>query len=60
MPTHTFIFMPCREPWPATSVDARLPPVPVLGRNGKPKRINGKLVTIRASRWLAQIRLWSR
>ena len=30
MPTHTFIFMPCREPWPATSVDARLPPVPVL------------------------------
>ena len=24
MPTHTYIFMPSREPWPASSVNARL------------------------------------
>jgi hypothetical protein len=32
MPGGTFIFMPCREPWPATSVDARLPPVRARAR----------------------------
>jgi hypothetical protein len=27
MPTHSFIFKPCREVWPAGSVNARIPPV---------------------------------
>jgi hypothetical protein len=54
MPARAFIFMPCREPWPAASVDDRIAPIPVLGKNGKPKRRNGKIVTIRASKWLAQ------
>jgi hypothetical protein len=54
MPTHTYIFTPCREIWPASSVNARIPPIPVLTKAGKPKRDNGKLVTIPASKWLDQ------
>ena len=54
MPTHVYIFTPCREPWTQTSVNARLPPVPVLDKNGRPKRVNGKLVTMLPSRWLDQ------
>ena len=38
MPTHVYIFTPCREMWPAPSVNARLPRVPVLNKNGQPKR----------------------
>ena len=52
MPSHVYIFVPCREIWTMAGVDARLPPQPVLDKNGLPKRRNGKLVTIRASRWL--------
>ena len=51
-----YIFTPCREFWPASSVNARLPKMPVLNKNGQPKRRNGKLVTISASRWLDQNR----
>ena len=57
MPAHGYIFMPCCEFWPATSVNSRLPPVPVLDEHGQPKRNkNGKLVTISASKWLDQNR----
>jgi Family of unknown function (DUF5906) len=50
MPSHSFIYIPTREMWPASSVNARVPPV-VVGRdaNGKPK-------TISASAWLAKHR----
>ena len=30
MPQHVYIFMPCREPWPAASINARLGKVPVM------------------------------
>jgi hypothetical protein len=56
MPSHVYIFTPCREPWTQTSVNSRLPPVPVLDKNGKPMRRNGKLVTVSASKWLDQNR----
>jgi hypothetical protein len=56
MPSHVYIFTPCREPWVQTSVNARLPPVPVLDKRGRPKRVKGKLVTISPSRWLDQNR----
>src|SRR5262249_1902525 len=56
MPMHTYIFTPCREMWAATSVNARIPPIPVLGKKGKPKRKNGKIVTERATKWLDQNR----
>jgi hypothetical protein len=44
MPMHAYIFVPARDLWPASSVDARLPVV---------KTPNGK---IKASRWLDQNR----
>jgi Family of unknown function (DUF5906) len=56
MPAHNYIFMPCQEPWPATSVNSRLPAMPVLDKNGKPKQYNGKPVVIPASKWLDQNR----
>lgn len=57
MPMHNYIYTPSREPWPATSVNARLRPMPlldahgspVLGRDGNPKEI-------KASTWLDQNR----
>jgi len=45
MPTHNYIFMPTREPWPARSVDARLRPVSLLGPDRKPTKV-------RPSAWL--------
>ena len=41
MPTHTYIFKPSRETWPASSVNARVPSI--IGDNGKP---------MQASTWL--------
>jgi Family of unknown function (DUF5906) len=53
----TCIFMPCREPWPNSSVDARVARVPVLGSNGLPKvDKKGNPVTMSASAWLARNR----
>jgi hypothetical protein len=40
MPQHSYIFMPGREPWPAASVNARVPPPAI---EGKP---------VPASKWL--------
>ena len=34
LPAHNYIFLPTREPWPASSVDSQLPPVPELGKDG--------------------------
>jgi hypothetical protein len=56
MPSHIYIFTPCREPWTQSSVNGRLPRVPVLDKHGHPKRKNGKLVTIAPSQWLDQNR----
>ena len=47
MPAHSYIFTPSRELWPASSVNARVPPVQL--KKGKPK-------TISASAWLDQNR----
>ena len=56
MPSHSYIFMPCRDIWPATSVNSRLSPMPVLDANEMPKRKRGKDVMIPASQWLDQNR----
>ena len=56
MPSHVYIFTPCREPWTQASVNSRLPPMPVLDGNSMPMQRSGKLVTIPASRWLDQNR----
>jgi hypothetical protein len=57
MPTHSYIYVPSRESWPAASVNARLAPMPVLDGSGKPKLDDkGKPETTSASKWLDQNR----
>ena len=49
-----FIFTPSRELWPASSVDARVPPVPLVDKNGKPVvDKDGNEKYMRASAWLS-------
>jgi hypothetical protein len=53
MPRHTYIFVPTRELWPASSVNSRLPPVAVTQQDGTPvKGRNGKAKYIQPSSWL--------
>lgn len=53
MPAHSYIYTPSREPWPASSVNARVPPVPVFDAHGQPVLgKDGGQKTISASDWL--------
>jgi Family of unknown function (DUF5906) len=53
MPTHSYIFEPSREMWPATSVNSRIPPIEVLDEDGKPAVDDkGNIKTIPANMWL--------
>lgn len=53
MPDHAYLFAPTRELWPASSVDARLPPMPVTDADGRPVlNANGGVRTIKASLWI--------
>jgi hypothetical protein len=53
MPQHRYIFAPTGELWPSASVNARLPRVPLVDRNGKPVLDDdGKQKEITASTWL--------
>jgi hypothetical protein len=55
MPQHTFIFAPTREAWPASSVNARLGPVPLCKPDGTPVlNEKGEAKRIPASAWLDQ------
>jgi hypothetical protein len=56
-PMNQFFFVPSRALWPASSVDARLRPFPVLDADGNPK-LNKKdeQVYMSASTWLSQHR----
>jgi Family of unknown function (DUF5906) len=49
MPTHSYIYGPTREMWPASSVKARIPPVTSVSSKGEP-------ATISAALWLDQNR----
>ena len=52
MPQHSYIFVPSRDLWPASSVNARIPPVPLM-RNGEPVLDeDGEQKFISASAWL--------
>jgi hypothetical protein len=56
-PSRTCIYLPCKTPWPNASIDARLPPQPLLDVNGNPVRDGkGKVKMISASLWLEQNR----
>ncbi|MEJ6845202.1 DUF5906 domain-containing protein [Sinorhizobium fredii] len=53
MPTHSYIFTPSGETWPAASVNARIPPVPIINADGSPKTDkNGDPINLSASAWL--------
>jgi hypothetical protein len=57
MPTHRYMFAPSRELWPAGSVNARIPPVPIFDAHGRPvldAQNNQKRIP--ASTWLDQKR----
>jgi hypothetical protein len=47
MPSHSYIFTPSREMWPASSVNSRIPPIPAADADGKQKAVS-------ASIWLDQ------
>lgn len=53
MPTHSYIFESSREMWPASSVNSRIPPIPVCDAKGRPVLDDeGKQKKMRASAWL--------
>jgi Family of unknown function (DUF5906) len=52
LPAHHYIFMPCREPWPAVSVDGVFPPQVLTNAAGNPILKGGKVQKLTASRWL--------
>ena len=52
-PAHTYIFAPTCEPWPAVSVNATIPPIPLVDAAGNPVLdAKGKQKMITASQWL--------
>src|SRR5438309_1075773 len=55
MPMHKYLFAPSRELWPGSSVNARIPPVPVQDDDGYPVLDDdGKEIRLLANRWLDQ------
>jgi hypothetical protein len=58
MPQHTYIYIPTLEPWPASSVNARLPyGVPVFDKDGTPVLDkDGEQERVKSSVWLDQNR----
>jgi hypothetical protein len=57
MPMHNYIYTPAREPWPAASINARIPPVPLFEPDGAPLlNRKGEQVEQAASAWLDQNR----
>jgi hypothetical protein len=52
-PMHNYIFLPTREPWPASSVNAQLPTIALLDDHGEPVLDKkGNAVMIPANAWL--------
>ena len=55
MPMHSYIFVPTRELWPAASVNARIPPVPITDAAGQPVlNKSGASRRMAANTWLDQ------
>jgi hypothetical protein len=53
MPQHSYIYVPTRDFWPASSVNAQVPPVALTDQAGNPiKDKKGNEILIPASAWL--------
>jgi hypothetical protein len=51
---HNYIFVETGELWPGSSVDARVPAVPLLDEQGRPVIVRGEPAMIPATMWLAK------
>jgi hypothetical protein len=57
MPLHNYIYAPARDHWPAASVNARIPPIPILDENGEPETDDeGNEKKMKANAWIDQNR----
>jgi hypothetical protein len=57
MPAHHYIYAPSREPWPASSVNARLGKIPLFHDDGEPVlNDKGEQIEMGASAWLDRYR----
>ena len=56
LPGGSYLYVPTREPWPASSVNAKLPPQPLFDEVGAPVLEDGVQVKLPASKWLARQR----
>lgn len=59
MPAHNYIYMPTGDMWPSSSVNSRIPPIPIFDRDGAPvmskkKGKEDEQVQIPANAWLDQ------
>jgi hypothetical protein len=53
MPMHNYIYAPTRDTWPAGSVNARIPPIPMVDASGKPALDDkGNQKEMTATTWL--------
>jgi hypothetical protein len=53
MEMHAYIFTPSGAMWPASSVNSRIPPIPLVDKNGEPLLDDeGKQRKISAAAWL--------
>jgi hypothetical protein len=57
MPMHNYIYIPTRDPWPGSSVNSRIPPVPLRDATGQHiLDDHGRPVTQKATEWLDEHR----
>jgi hypothetical protein len=50
---NAFFYIPCRELWPGSNIDKRLPRVPALTKGGKPKCGKyGNPITVSPTKWI--------
>jgi hypothetical protein len=57
MPLHNYIYAPSRDHWPAASVNARIPPIPILDEDGEPEVDDeGNEKKLKAGAWIDQNR----
>jgi Family of unknown function (DUF5906) len=53
MPTHSYIYIPTREMWPASSVNSQIEPIALIDPNGRPiLDKNGEPKKMAANAWL--------
>src|SRR5262249_6646906 len=53
LPAHSYLYLPTRELWPASSVNSKIPPIPITDAQGSPVLDDkGKSKNMPAAAWL--------